>query len=197
MQNYLSQAKEKQKAKDYSAALELYKMVEAQDPYSADLLSDIGVVLFNLDRKKEALEYLDRAANLEPNNSYRYSSRAFVKGAMGDVLGGIEDYKKCIELDPEDAVAYNNLGMLEEQLGYKKQAEDSFKKADELAELLADNNITLESETEIKTSETHRENTHISKEESPATTIGILKNIVSSKQGFKEFIKFIKNGFKL
>jgi tetratricopeptide (TPR) repeat protein len=197
MQNYLSQAKEKQKAKDYSAALELYKMVEAQDPYSADLLSDIGVVLFNLDRKKEALEYLDRAANLEPNNSYRYSSRAFVKGAMGDVLGGIEDYKKCIELDPEDAVAYNNLGMLEEQLGYKKQAEDSFKKADELAELLADNNITLESETEIKITETHREDTPVSKDESPATTLGILKNIVSSKQGFKEFIQFVKNGFKL
>lgn len=197
MQNYLLQAKEKQKARDYSSALELYKKVEAQDPYNADLLSDIGVVLFNLDRKKEALEYLDRAANLEPNNSYRYSSRAFIKGSMGDVLGGIEDYKKCIELDPEDAVAYNNLGMLEEQLGYKKQAEDSFKKADELAELLADNNITLESETEIKITETLQVDTSVTRKEMPTTTVGIIKHIVSSKQGFKEFIQFVKNGFKL
>jgi len=197
MQNYLLQAKEKQKAKDYASALELYKMAELQDPYNADLLSDIGVVLFNLDRKKEALDYLDRAANLEPNNSYRYSSRAFIKGAMGDVLGGIEDYKKCIELDPDDAVAYNNLGMLEEQLGYKKQSEDSFKRADELAKLLSDNNITLESDTEIKISESHFVDASSVKQDAPKTTFSVIKHIFTSKQGFKEFVQFIKNGFKL
>ena len=41
--------------------------------------------------------------------------------------------KKCIEIDPEDAVAYNNLGMLEEKLGRNTKANTRFEKADEIS----------------------------------------------------------------
>ena len=40
--------------------------------------------------------------------------------------------KKAIKLDPEDAVAYNNLGLLEEKLGYEEQAKRRFEIADAL-----------------------------------------------------------------
>jgi tetratricopeptide (TPR) repeat protein len=41
---------------------------------------------------------------------------------MGDIKGAIEDYEKTISLDPDDAIAYNNLGLLQEQLGYKEKS---------------------------------------------------------------------------
>ncbi|MFP5471021.1 MAG: tetratricopeptide repeat protein [Bacteroidia bacterium] len=189
---FYTDAKLKQKQRDFNAALNLYLKALEVEPYNPDLLSDTGVCLFNLDRKKEALDYLDRAANLEPNNSYRYSSRAFIKAALGDVQGGIEDYEKCIELDPEDAIAYNNLGMLQEQLGYKKQAENTFKKADELAEILKENNISFSKEETI-ISETFVDDI----DTKPTSFFKELKAVFTSKKSFKEFIHFIKNGFKL
>lgn len=189
---FYQEAKLKQKERDFNAAYKLYLKALEIESYNPDLLSDTGIALFNLDKKKEALEYLDRAANLEPNNSYRYSSRAFIKAALGDVEGGIEDYEKCIELDPEDVIAYNNLGMLQEQLGYKKQAEETFKKADELAEILKENNISFSSE------ETIISQTFVSSDEEKSTSfLKEFKAIFNSKKGFKEFISFIKNGFKL
>ena len=48
-------------------------------------------------------------------------------------MGAIEDYEKAIELDPEDAVAFNNLGLVEEKLGRKEKAKDYFEKADSLS----------------------------------------------------------------
>ena len=45
--------------------------------------------------------------------------------------GAIEDYKRTVELDPEDAVTWNNLGLLEEQLGYQEQAKERYRVSDD------------------------------------------------------------------
>jgi tetratricopeptide (TPR) repeat protein len=52
------------------------------------------------------------------------------------LLNGFKEnklYEKAIELDPEDAVAYNNLGLVEEKLGRMEKAKDNFEKADSLS----------------------------------------------------------------
>ena len=36
--------------------------------------------------------------------------------ALRDIQGAIADYEKAVELDPEDAITLNNLGLLEEQV---------------------------------------------------------------------------------
>ncbi len=46
----------------------------------------------------------------------------------------MQDYRKAVELDPEDAVAHNNLGLLEEKVGYQLKADKRFEKADKLRE---------------------------------------------------------------
>mgnify|MGYP005998452115 CR=1 FL=1 len=89
--------KEKQKLRDFEGSLKLYLKALEGSPHNPDYLSETGVVLFNLNRKKEALDYLNKAANLEPENPYRYSSRAFIKGALKDFEGAVADYQKCIE----------------------------------------------------------------------------------------------------
>ena len=80
------------------------------------------MVLFHLDRKEDSLIDMNKAVDLEPNYSYRYSSRAYIKASLGMTEDAILDYKKCTELDPEDAISWNNMGLLEDQLGWNKKA---------------------------------------------------------------------------
>ncbi|TAH22492.1 MAG: tetratricopeptide repeat protein [Cytophagales bacterium] len=136
MQNHYEKGLQKLKEGKYSEALINFDKALAENPYDASCMSDKAVALFHLDKKAESLALLDHAQKLEPANPYRYSSRAFVKDAMGDLQGAILDYQKAIELDPEDMVAYNNLGLIEEKLGYKEAAKKKFAEADALAKKL-------------------------------------------------------------
>ena len=47
---------------------------------------------------------MDYALGLEPNNPYRYSSRAYIKDWIGDIKGAIADYEVAVKLDPEDSI---------------------------------------------------------------------------------------------
>ena len=67
-----------------------------------------------------------------------------MKQASGDTHGAIADYKKALELDPEDAVTWNNLGLLEEQLG-QEQARERYRVSDELLGILNEHGIDPES----------------------------------------------------
>jgi len=53
--------------------------------------------------------------------------RAFLKSRMGETDGAISDYEKAIMLDPDDAIAYNNLGLAQEQKGFRDRAEKTSK----------------------------------------------------------------------
>ena len=69
-----------------------------------------------------------------------------MKQACGDLRGAIEDYKRAVELDPEDAVTWNNLGLLEEQLGYQEQAKERYRVSDELLGILKERGIDPETD---------------------------------------------------
>jgi tetratricopeptide (TPR) repeat protein len=192
------------------------RAMEAIDSHP-DLIHDRAVAMFNLGRKEEALEELNRAVQLQPDYSYRYSSRAYMKSALKDLHGAIADYKKAIELDPEDAIALNNLGLLEEQLGYSKEAQDRYKVADELMGILKDNQIDSDEDrpktppkvkplTEDQVTRQPRpENAPplqdrsreiIIEEEKRSLWIEI-KAVFTTRGRVKEFFRFIGNGFKL
>ncbi len=190
-QELFLQGREKQKQRDFEGALALYLKALELEPNNAEYLSETGVILFNLNRKEEALSYLNKAADIEPNNPYRYSSRAYIKGALKDYEGAVADYEKCIQLDPEDSVAYNNLGLAQEQLGYYQKAEENFKVADELEGILKENNIS--SSNSVK--EFQKTEEEMIKES--LKTKDVLKDVVTKKASFQEFLRFVKNGFKL
>ena len=80
-------------------------------PDEPTLLSERGVSYYHNKQIERSLKDMDKAVEFDPNNSYRYASRAYIKAKI-DVDGAIEDYKKAVELDPEDAIALNNLGLL-------------------------------------------------------------------------------------
>ena len=193
-EEFFLRGKEKQKQRDFVGALAFYLKALEVDSNNADWLSEAGVALFNLDRKEEALDYLNKSAEEEPDNSYRYSSRAYVKGALKDYEGAVLDYQKCIELDPEDSIAHNNIGLAHEQLGYYQKAKESFEVADEMEGILRENKISTSSkDNAVQFAEPEVDDDSIES----LTTREVLKNVLTDKSSFQEFLRFIKNGFKL
>lgn len=174
--------------KHFNKALEL-------SPDEPHVLSDRGVVYFHMKKNELSIIDLDKAVSLEPDNPYRYSSRAYVRSAIGDIRGGIDDYKKAIQLDPNDAIAHNNLGLLEEKLGYQKSAKTHYNKADEIAkndEFYA----SLYGKKDADKTENKTTHTELEIEEN----IGywsLVFQVFKKKDTFKEFLRFLKNGFKL
>ena len=186
---------------DIVKAISLYNEALKESPDNCDIISDRGVAYLHAKDEQNCFTDLNRAIELQPNYSYRYACRAYAKKNFGDLDGAIEDYEKAVELDPDDAIAQNNLGMLLEEKGYQKEAEKKFKRADTLSNMeddLLGVIQDLETETEISKGTSidsagpaerqNEENTNKAKE---------FKKVFTSKKQFKEFIIYIKNGFKL
>ena len=203
LQDYIDNAQMALKNQKYAVAIDFFDKALELAPNNAKLFSERGVTHFHLKHNLKALADMDRAVELEPDNSYRYSSRAFIKGAYRMTEEAIADYQKCIELDPEDAIAYNNLGLLQEHLGWKKQANDNFDKADTLEGVLKERNINLpEPEKEINDKYLSKMITEPAKlisetEEVPPSKMEVARSVFTDKSVFKEFVTFIKNGFKI
>jgi len=188
------------KSGKYQEAFSLFNEAIKADPSNATYYSQRGVCYYHLKDLKQALADMNKSVELDPGYSYRYASRAYIKDASGDVKGAITDYQKAVELDPNDAVSFNNLGLLEEKLGYMEASKKSFKKADDLAKMLEETGIVTERELMDSVGE---QPVNIQKEidqevaqKKPSTLTKEMGNVFKKKDVFKEFLQFIKNGFK-
>jgi tetratricopeptide (TPR) repeat protein len=163
-----------------------------------DLYADRAVIYLHLKKKELSFEDFNKALSLQPEYGYRYAARAFAKDYFGDTEGAIEDYEKAVQLDPEDAVAYNNLGLLLEKLGNKKKAQRHFDKADDLSKMNDALQEAIKDTGLLKSEE--KPISELAKNEVLTSKSGVLKemfNIFRSKEEFKSFLRFIKNGGKL
>lgn len=187
---------------EIDAAIKLYTQALAQAPNDYNILSDRGVAYLHKNDKFRCFGDFNLAIELQPNYSYRYASRAFAKKHFGDIDGAIEDYEIAVNLDPDDAVAHNNLGMLLEEKGYKLQAEDRFAIADKLSE--QENNLLdvikdIENETSSKIVQIEelQMDESIDLNEEKQSNAKEFKKVFTSKNQFREFLKFVRNGFKI
>jgi tetratricopeptide (TPR) repeat protein len=138
---------------------------------------------------------------LEPENPYRYSSRAYIRDACGDTEGAYKDYQVAVKLDPDDAIAHNNLGLIEEKLGYQADAKKRYTKADKLAEKFdyfpdqkQQDNFT---DKFVKMGELENEQEQEQIENPEKSLFSEMWKAVATEKGRKEFWKFVKNGFKV
>ena len=199
------EATSKLKEGQIDEAIELYTKALNEAPDDYNIISDRGVAYLHKNDKLRCFGDFNRAIQLQPNYSYRYASRAYAKKHFGDLEGAVADYEKAVELDPEDAVAQNNLGMLLEEMGYKKQSEKRFARADKLSE--QENGLlnvmegleASEKAVEATNQETPIEDLSPSDKGSDETKTNSkeFKKVFTSKNQFKEFIRFIRNGFKI
>lgn len=156
---------------------------------NASIISERAVTKFHLNDHTGALKDMDRAQELEPQNPYRYSSRAYIRATLKDLDGAIADYQKAIELDPSDAVALNNLGLLEEQRGRKETAKKHYKKSDELLGVTnEEKRIQRFQKTAPTPLKEKQSNTPSSLKNEFLST---LKNLFTKKEERKAFINFV------
>jgi tetratricopeptide (TPR) repeat protein len=184
-------------------SIEMYTKALLETPNHPDIYSDRGVAHLHIGDKKNCFIDFDKAIELQPHYAYRYAARAFAKRNFGDVAGAVLDYEKAVELDPDDAVAQNNLGLLLEEQGYKNQAEKRFERADKLSKMedhLYEVMDDLEEPEEKATNQDAQERTEIDPiitRDREISTAREMKKIFTSKEQFKDFLKFLKNGFKI
>lgn len=184
---------------EFELALESYDKALVEASNNPDLFNDRGVCLLHLGRTFEAEIDMTRAIELQPEYGYRYAARAYVRAALKNLNGAIADYKYAIELDPEDAISMNNLGMIEEQMGYTKEANERYKVADELLGILKDTGINLPEEPAAPLPDPKPiENSQPAKQAADSTSYSaVLKSVFTSKKVFSEFVSFLRNGLKL
>jgi Tfp pilus assembly protein PilF len=173
-------------------------------PEHPDALSQRGVIYFHLKKEDLALMDMDRAVTLDASNAYRYSSRAYIRAAYKDIEGAESDYLKAIELDPKDEIAYNNYGLLLENRGHVELAKKHYTKADQLAGIKPIEQRAKEARDKSEESKAKPEEAQhsvddkqsIPEQENSAMSTTI-KSVFTKKSVFKEFVTFLKNGFKL
>jgi len=169
------------KTGNFDRSIEDLTLILHRLPDEASLLSERGVSYFHKKDFDNALKDMDRAVDLEPNNPYRYSSRAYIRANV-DVKGAASDYEKAIELDPEDEISHNNLGLLYENKGKVNTAKKHFNKANKI----------LGYDPEKKDANKEETNQQIENSESISQ---IMFSVFKSKKARKEYFSFLKSFF--
>ena len=130
---YLSlRAKVLYKLKQFDKAIIDYTQLINLAPEDLEHIADRGLCYHMNGESDLALADFDSVIKKDLDNPYWYACRAFIKDYIKDYEGSLEDYEKVLELDPDDAIALNNKGLVEEKLGYFTKAQQSFKVSDEL-----------------------------------------------------------------
>ena len=96
---------------DLEKSLELTKSNNVLENKNEDKRNGlIGICYFKLKKHSNALVYLNKAIDFDPNDVYTLYYRGACKYELNDYVGAIEDYTKAIELDPNDADTYFQRG---------------------------------------------------------------------------------------
>jgi len=172
-------------------------------PEEATLLCDRGISHFKNKNIDAALKDMDKAVELEPNNPFRYSSRAYIKGKV-DIDGAMADYEKAIELDPKDEISYNNLGLLQENAGRMKAAKKNFKKSnkiigydpDKRKENLDTEEKKQETLVEANVPKIQEQKETLKDSHSQESLWKIILSVFTSKKTRQEYFNFLKTFFK-
>lgn len=175
------------KTDDFEKSIEDLTSILKRLPEEATLLCDRGISHFKNKNIEAALKDMNKAVELEPNNPFRYSSRAYIK-TENDVKGAMEDYEKAIELDPKDEISLNNLGLLQENTGKMKAAKKSFEKSNKL--------IGYDPEKRKDAQENPAEKLDENIQEKPNSLGKTMLNVFKSKETRKEYFQFLKSMFK-
>ena len=61
----------------------------------------------------EALDALENALRLDPNNAVAYAYRGLTRMAMNDDAAAAGDFQKALEIDPNNSTAVNGMTALE------------------------------------------------------------------------------------
>lgn len=112
-------------ALDYDQAIEL----QPKAPYDSFAYSNRGLIENRLFNFQAALTYFDKALFVNPALQPALIGRATARAELNDLDGSFSDLSKLIELNPNDDVAYQNMGNVAFKKGKFKEAIENYNKA--------------------------------------------------------------------
>jgi tetratricopeptide (TPR) repeat protein len=107
---------------DREAAEAAYRKVLALDPEHADAYLNLGALLCEAKRYKEAVVLYDEALRRKPGEALLHFNRAVALEDQGRPMEALAAYNTSLQLAPDLADAHYNAARLHEQLGDAKNA---------------------------------------------------------------------------
>ncbi len=99
------------KAGDFDGAVAYLEGLLLKDPNDDELLFNLGVVFSEAKRTQEALEYMERAIEKNPENASALNYVGYTWAEQGDNLDQAEDYiVRALDLRPDDGFIIDSLG---------------------------------------------------------------------------------------
>ena len=98
--------KKEESIRDYSTAL-IYN-----PEMTLEILSNRSVLFIETGKFREAINDLDSLIAMNSRNFMYYSNRAYAELQLKDIKGAIDDYRKVLQLRPDDQVTANQLQAL-------------------------------------------------------------------------------------
>ncbi|XP_048588556.1 protein O-mannosyl-transferase TMTC4 [Nematostella vectensis] len=95
-------------------------------PHYVTAWVNLGLVLVNTDREKEAESAYNIALSLKPNSADANTNMAHLLRVTNRHMEAIEQYKKAISLRPSDPMLHFQYGNVLEKLGLNKEAMESY-----------------------------------------------------------------------
>jgi PAS domain S-box-containing protein len=124
---------------NYTDAIGFFDRAIEIDPDLAVAWYDRGICLRHLGRDEEALKNVDRAVELAPDDEEFSVTRADLLKRIGilqqrpDVLeAAVRSYNRVVEINPDQADAWNGLGICMRELGRDEQSRQFFERAQDL-----------------------------------------------------------------
>jgi tetratricopeptide (TPR) repeat protein len=109
-------------------AILCYRNAVSIDKNHSDAQYNLANALQLVNKTDEAIDEYKKALNLNPKNNFAYYNLGYIYfNNKKDPLQGIEYFKKCLEIEPNDidtqvnmALAYNDLGQLDDVINCYK-----------------------------------------------------------------------------
>jgi tetratricopeptide (TPR) repeat protein len=99
------------KAGDFDGAVAYLEGLLLKDPDDDELLFNLGVIFSEAKRTREALEYMERAIEENPENASALNYVGYTWAEQGDNLDQAEDYiVRALDLRPDDGFILDSLG---------------------------------------------------------------------------------------
>jgi Tfp pilus assembly protein PilF len=119
-----------------SAAIEAFRKAitwQANEPHASEQpYVNLGSLLIEQGKIKEAIDPLEKAVKLAPENAYCRLRLGTAYLRAGEFEGAQRELEKAIQIDPDDPSAHYQLGRLFEKIHAPDQAKNEFQRTEEL-----------------------------------------------------------------
>jgi len=106
--------------------------IPAEEKEKADKFKNEGNELMKQEKYKEALDFYNKAIEIDKNNAVYYCNRAAAHSKLNDFTNSIEDCKNALKIDPSYSKAWGRLGLALLSNNQNEEAYEAYGKAIQL-----------------------------------------------------------------